>query len=311
VIEKYLAHEQGLLKHAESTRRNYRIFCDIIKKEVGQFKISDLTPVTVRAMRDSINVKHKTSVADLCVTVVSALWQFAIEHERLPLGHNPARGIFKLHKKKRITRRWSPEVIGKFETAATPSLRLALYLLLLYRAAGGRCHCDAVGPHPRQHDRIKQQKTGEVVWIDIDPELKRVLDQTPRINTHILNSGSARPYANSQTLSKAIKRTLRAIGVEDHSGHGLRVTAACILKEAGCNDDLVAAITGHTEMKTLRLYLKETNRQQMAREAGARRVAARAANESANAPKCQTPEHRGAKPCQTLLISLTILLKTS
>jgi integrase len=248
------------LKHAESTRRNYRIFCDIIKKEVGQFKISDLT------------FKHKTSVADLCVTVVSALWQFAIEHERLPLGHNPARGIFKLHKKKRITRRWSPEVIEKFEAAATPSLRLALYLLLYT----GQREGDVIAmqwDHIRDNMiRIKQQKTDEVVWIDIDPEFKRVLDQTPRINTHILNSGSDKPYANSQTLSKAIKRTLWAIGVEDHSGHGLRVTAACILKEAGCNDDLVAAITGHTEMKTLRLYLKETNRQQMGR------VAARAAN---------------------------------
>jgi integrase len=126
--------------------------------------------------------------------------------------------------------------------------------------------------------RVKQRKTGEVVWIPIDPELKRVLDQAPRINGYILNSVAGRPYANSQTLSKAIARTLRSIGVKDHSGHGLRVTAACILKEAGCDDDLVAAITGHTEMKTLRLYLKETNRQKMAREAGAKRVAARAGN---------------------------------
>jgi integrase len=278
VIEKYLAHDHGLLKHSESTQKNYRFFCDIIKREIGQFKFADLTPVGVRAMRDSINVKHKTSVADLCVTIVSALWQFAIEHQRLPLGHNPARGIYKVHKKKRMTKRWSPEVIGKFDAAATPSLRLALYLLLYT----GQREGDVITmqwDHIRDNMiRVKQRKTGEVVWIDIDPELKQVLDQTPRINTHILNSGSGRPYANSQTLSKAIKRTLRAVGVEDHSGHGLRVTAACILKEAGCNDDLVAAITGHTEMKTLRLYLKETNRQEMAREAGARRVAARAAN---------------------------------
>jgi hypothetical protein len=56
------------LKHSESTQKNYRFFCDIIKREIGQFKIADLTPVGVRAMRDSINVKHKTSVADLCVT---------------------------------------------------------------------------------------------------------------------------------------------------------------------------------------------------------------------------------------------------
>jgi hypothetical protein len=81
VIEKYLVHDHGLLKHSENTQKNYRFFCDIIKREIGQFKIADLTPAGVRAMRDSISMKHKPSVADLCVTIVSALWQFAIEHQ--------------------------------------------------------------------------------------------------------------------------------------------------------------------------------------------------------------------------------------
>jgi integrase len=275
VIEKYLAHDQGLLKHSESTQKNYRFFCDIIKREIGQFKIADLTPVAVRAMRDSINVKHKTSVADLCVTIVSALWQFAIEHQRLPLGHNPARGIFKLHKKKRITKRWSQETIDKFDAAATPTVRRALYLLLYT----GQRMCDAITmqwSHIRDGMiRVKQRKTGEVVWIPIDPALQSIVDATPRINEYILNSERSVPFASSNALSRAITRTLKAVGVEDHSGHGLRVSAACALKEAGCDDDLVASITGHTNMKTLGVYLKEVDRQKMAREAVAKRVAAR------------------------------------
>jgi len=277
VIEKYLAHDQGLLKHSASTQRNYRLFCDIIKREIGQFKIADLTPVAVRAMRDSINVKHRTSVADLCVTIVSTLWQFAIEHQRLPLGHNPAKGIYKLHTKKRITKRWSQEIIDKFDAAATPPLRLALYLLLYT----GQRECDVI---TMQWDHIrdgmicvKQRKTGEVVWIAIDPALQPALDATPRINEYILNSKRGRPFASSNGLSRAIRPTLKEIGINDHSGHGLRVSAACALKEAGCSDDLVAAITGHTNMKTLRIYLKEVDRQQMAREAGAKRAAARVA----------------------------------
>lgn len=281
VIEKYIGHGHGLLKHSASAQRNYRLFCDIIKREIGQYKIADLTPVAVRAMRDSINLKHKSSVADLCVTIVSTLWQFAIEHQRLPLGHNPARGIFKLHKKKRITKRWSQEVIDKFDTAATPIVRLALYLLLYT----GQRECDVITmqwDHIRDDTiRVKQRKTGEVVWIAIDPALRPVLDQTPRINEYILNSERGEPYASSNGLGRAIKRTLKSIGVDDHSGHGLRVSAACALKEAGCSDDLVASITGHTNMKTQRVYLKEVDRQQMAREAGAKRAAARAGNGAA------------------------------
>ena len=281
VIEKYLAHDHGLLKHSENTQKNYRFFCDIIKREIGQFKIADLTPVGVRMMRDSINMRHKTSVADLCVTIVSALWQFAIEHQRLPLGHNPARDIFKLHKKKKITKRWSDETIAKFDAAATPILRLALYLLLYT----GQRECDVITmqwSHIRDDMiHVKQRKTGESVWIPIDPALRAILEQTPRVNEYILNSERGGPFASSNGLARAIKRTLKEIGAQDHSGHGLRVSAACALKEAGCEDDLVAAITGHTNMKTLQLYLKEVKRQDLARRAGAKRVAARANNGTA------------------------------
>jgi len=99
-------------------------------------------------------------------------------------------------------------------------------------------------------------------WHDaIDPALRPILEQTPRTNEYILNSERGRPFASSNGLSRAIKRTLREIGVDDHSGHGLRVSVACALKEVGCGDDPVAAITGHTNMKTLRVYLKDVDRQ--------------------------------------------------
>lgn len=121
--------------------------------------------------------------------------------------------------------------------------------------------------------RVKQQKTDEPVWIPLHPALRAVLEQTPRLNDFILNSERGEPYSASG-LAKAIRRTLKDIGVEDHSGHGLRVTAACELKEAGCSDDQVAAITGHTDMRTLRKYLREVSRQKLAREAMSKRVAA-------------------------------------
>ena len=278
VSEKYLGHEHGLLQHKPSTQRNYRLYCEAVKREIGQFKIIDLTPVAVRAMRDSIAQKHKTSVADMCVMMVSTLWKFAIEHERLPLGHNPAVGIFKLHKQKKLTKRWSVGVIEKFSTAATPTVRLGLFLLLYTAQRESDVvtmqwqHIDwqhVEGPHIR----VRQRKTGEVVWIPLHPALRPILDQTPRINDFILNSERGEPFT-AMGLATAIRRTLKEIDIEDHSGHGLRVTAACSLKEVGCDDDQVAAITGHTDMRTLRKYLREVDRQRLAREAMKKLVAA-------------------------------------
>ncbi len=242
---------QRILKHKPSSQRAYRLYSDIVKREVGQFKIIDMTPVAVRAMRDSIARKHKTSVADMCVMMVSALWKFAIEHLQLPLGHNPAIGIFKLHKQKRMTKRWSAEVIEKFKTAAGVVGNLALALLLYT----GQRESDVVAMRWDQikwyhdegpHIHVKQRKTGEPVWIPLHPRLRATLDAAPRHNGFILNSERGEPFSDARGLSAHIRRTLEKIGVEDHSGHGLRVTAACVLKEAGCEDDMVAAITGHT-----------------------------------------------------------------
>lgn len=210
VIEKYLAHEHGLFQHKPSTQRNYRLYCDIVKREIGQFKIIDLTPVAVRAMRDSIATKHKASVADMCVMMVSTLWKFAIEHERLPLGHNPAVGIFKLHKQKKMTKRWSAEVIEKFNVAATPTVRLGLFLLLYTAQRESDVvtmqwqHIDwqhVQGPHIR----VKQRKTGEVVWIPLHPAMHTILNQTLRINDFIPNSERGEPYT-AMGLARAIRR---------------------------------------------------------------------------------------------------------
>ena len=274
VIEKYLVHELGLRQHKEATQRAYRLYCDIVKSEIGQFKISDLTPVAVRAMRDAIAVKHKTSVADMCVMMVSTLWKFAIEHLQQPLGHNPAVGIFKLHKQKRLTKRWSADTIERFRGAANSVANLGLALLLYT----GQRESDVVTMRWQHIEGdticVRQRKTGETVWIPLHPELRSILEATLRINKFILNSERGEPFTDAKGLAAVIRRTLTKIEVDDHSGHGLRVSAACSLKEAGCTDDQVAAITGHTDMRTLRRYLREVDRQGQAREAMRKLVAA-------------------------------------
>lgn len=276
VIEEYLVHQHGLLKHAESSQRNYRLYCDIIKREVGQFRIEDITPVAVRGLRDSVNMKHKASVADMCVMMVSALWKFASEFLKMPLGHNPTKDVLKLHKKKRITQRWEQEIVDRFVAAATPGLQLAFYLLW----CTGQRQSDVVSMRWDQVRgdviRIRQRKTGKMMWTPIDPVLKPVLDQTPRINEFILNSERGLRFASRAELSKAIKRVLKSIGAGGYTAHGLRVTAACEVKESGATNDEVKAFTGHDSDKSLAVYLADVDQEKMARAAVAKRAAARA-----------------------------------
>ena len=130
VIEKFLGSDVGFGKLKPGTQRNYRRWLDTIKAEIGQFQINNLTPVGVRAMRDSIRLKSAPTTADACVMVVSVLWQFAIEFCQLPIGYNPAHGVARAHTEKTSRQPWPDHVVDKALAKADAILRLALYLLL-------------------------------------------------------------------------------------------------------------------------------------------------------------------------------------
>ena len=268
VIEKFNADDSvGLGKLKPGSQRNYRRWLDTIKAEIGQFQIGNLTPVAVRAMRDSIKLKSAPTTADACVMVVSVLWQFATEFCHLPLGHNPAHGVARVHTEKRSHQPWPDQVVDRALSASDPILRLALQLLL----STGQREGDVIRMKwsDIRDDEIfvVQEKTGNKVWIPLHCDLRALLDRTPRIGDSILNSSWGRPFATSQSLYEKIKGLLKRIGEAGYVPHGLRATAAVRLIEAGCSEDQAAAITGHRNLNVLRNYLRGVNQAKLARQA--------------------------------------------
>ena len=74
------------------------------------------------------------------------------------------------------------------------------------------------------------------------------------------------PFASSQSLYEKIKTTLKRIS-EGDVPHGLRVTAAVRLIEAGCSEDQAAAITRYCDLNVLRNYVRGANQAKLARQA--------------------------------------------
>lgn len=211
-IEKFLVSDVGFRKLRPGTQRNYRRWLVTIKAEIGQFQFHDLTPIGVRAMRDGIKVKSAATTADACVMVASVLWQFAIEFCQLPLGHNPAHGVARVHTEKKSHQPWPDHVVNKALVAGDATLRLALNLLLYTGQREGdviRMKWDDI-----RDDEILvvQEKTGTKVWIPLHRDLKALLDQTARNGEYILNSSWGTPFASSQSLYEKIKTTLKHIG---------------------------------------------------------------------------------------------------
>jgi hypothetical protein len=149
VIERFLTSDVGFKKLKPGTQRNYRRWLDTIKGDVGRFQIKDLSPVAVRAMRDSIKVKSAATTADMCVMVVSVLWKFAIEFCHLPLGHNPAHGVARVHTEKTSRQPWPDHVVDK---ALAKDLAAGALLAALYGTTRGRCHPDEMGRHSQRRN---------------------------------------------------------------------------------------------------------------------------------------------------------------
>lgn len=267
VIERFLSSDAGFKKLKPGSQRNYRRWLDTIKAEVGRFQIKDLTPVAVRAMRDSIKVKLAPTTADSCVMVVSVLWKFAIEFCHLELGHNPALGVARVHTDKKSREAWPDDVVTKMLTREDPVLRLALHLLLYTGQREGdvvRMKWDDIRG---EEIYVVQEKTGTPVWIPLHRELRTLLDSAPRVSDTILVTSWGRPFSSSQSLYEKIKIALKRAGEGKYVPHGLRATAAVRLIEAGCSEDLAAAITGHRDMNVLRGYVRGADQRKLARQA--------------------------------------------
>src|SRR5262249_10461285 len=278
VIEKFLASNAGLKKLKSGTQRNYRRCLDVVKAEVGRFQMNDLTPPAVRKIRDSVRIKFAATTADMCVVSISVLWKFAIEFCQLPLGHNPAHGVARVHTEKKSRQPWPDDVVTKMLALDDPVLRLAVSLLLYTGQREGdviRMKWDDIRDCDGGREIcVVQEKTGTKVWVPLHRELRALLNQTPRSTDFILINSWGRPYASSATLYDKIKTSLKRIGERKHVPHGLRATAAVRLIEAGCSEDQAAAITGHRDLNVLRSYLRHTNQAKLARQAMRKQEAA-------------------------------------
>jgi integrase len=106
---------------------------------------------------------------------------------------------------------------------------------------------------------VVQKKTGSMVDIPIHPELKRVLEGTPRGNLTFLMTEHGRPFT-ANGFGNWMRDRCDEAGLPQCTSHGLRKAMAKRLAEAGCSVNEIMAITGHaTEGEVIR-YTKEARK---------------------------------------------------
>ena len=263
-IERFLASPL-YNERAPTTKQNYRRVLDQLRQSYGTGLLRDLQPRHVRKIRNEI-AKTSTTAADLAMSLISALWEFGIEHLGLELDAAPTHGIKRVHKVAHEHEPWPPELIELFLREARPSLRLAVKLALYT----GQRRSDLVKMKWSQFDgeciEVCQQKTGTPLSIPCHRALRAELESVPRIADTILVGERGAPLAG-KSLGALVRQALRDMGVNGYAIHGLRKNAAVALADAGCDAFEIAAITGHLKLEMVQHYAKRHDQRRRARSA--------------------------------------------
>jgi integrase len=267
LITKYLGSHVYQSK-ALGTQRQYRDALELLRTGYGAALLKDITPNRVIKLRDKIAETRAPSTADRAVTMISMLWDYAVNDARLEMPPHPAQRIRKMQQRQ-SHKPWPPEVIDKFLATARPSLYVAV--MLMHDTAQREGDILALKwtqffPKEKTRDgtlmpciKLTQAKTGRTLVIPVEGELLKLLMTMPRVHDNILTSERGKPFASTASLSRAITDHLHAIGHGEYVPHGLRHTALTEAAESGATTAELQALGGHRSKQTLELYTARAN----------------------------------------------------
>ena len=250
------------------TGLDYDKHLDWFREIMGEANPAKMQRKDVIRLRDTN--ADKAYFANYALRVLRVLMEHCVD-----LGWrdtNPVRGVpeIKTAKKERLP--WPRELLGAYREACALDTRERLVMELC--VGTGQRIGDVL--EMRWNDiqdggfSVKQGKTGKELWVPILPKLQAALDAASRHSVFILTNERRTNRWSYRGASAAVRRVRERIGALDYDIHSWRYNAACELVEAGCGDDLVAAVTGQSPAMVLH-YTKKVRQKIRAIEAQQKR----------------------------------------
>ena len=254
---------------AERTKELYRDHLDDITEKFGRFPIKGMTRKVALEYRDSY--AEMPGKANNSIKIMSRLYSFAVD--RTMIVANPLLRIKKL--KMGQYRGWTMEEINSFREVAPDYMKIALDLALYT----GQRQSDVIKMRWNQIKdngiEVKQQKTGVSLWIPIHKKLHTTLEKARKAQrvahkvmpTTIVATRNGKPYNRGWFVAEWIETADKAKLPDECVFHGLRAAASSFLAEAGCTDEQIQSITGHTTKSMVEHYTKSANQKIMVKAA--------------------------------------------
>ncbi|MGO4196905.1 tyrosine-type recombinase/integrase [Rhizobium sp. YAF28] len=230
---------------AARSRREYDRYLDDVRAMFGDLTFPELeskvTRGKLKSWRDGY-AEHPRA-ADYAWTTLARVLSFG--KDRGLLSTNIAERGGRLYSADRRENIWSEGDVEKFNTVASPALRLAITMALATGQRKGDLLAVKWSAYDGEVIRFKQSKTAARLVIPATVALRTALDKAPRPAETILVNSKGTSW-RSAGFDTSWRRACAAAGIEGLTFHDLRGTVVTRLAIAGCTAAEIGAITGHS-----------------------------------------------------------------
>lgn len=256
---------------ADSTQDDYSKTCDLIKAELGDQPFAFTTRAMIKAVRD--DYAATTRKANKIVVMLSCLYGWAQQEQKVPDGFNPAGGIKKL-KRQGGPKEYSPWSEHELTAALAdaPAHLLTPVLIALYTGQRRKDVREMTWQQVQGDNLlVRTSKTSALIDMPLHPALKVHLDRVRKeakvvsLTGPICLNALGKPWPSDNALSGALRRFVEGHDriPNDRSFHGLRYAAAARMEEGGSTVAGIEAVLGH---RTFRMALKYASARKRAAE---------------------------------------------
>ncbi|TMV82432.1 integrase [Thioclava sp. BHET1] len=250
------------------TQSDYRKYIEHIRKIWGSQDPQKLEAHHVFKLHQE-NRDHWRQ-ANYLVQVLVVLFNHAPNIGFLKKEHaNPAKGIPLFKQESDGWEPWPDDVRSEFERLATDRARLVYELCI----GTGQRIGDVLRfrwDHIRDGEiAIIQGKTGKQLIIPMTNRLNAYLSRVKKSGLTLVTDARGAPakYDSVAAEMRKVKRRMQHPDAGRYVTHGLRKNATIELYEAGCSDELVKSVTGHSGVEMLKKYGGRVRQIEFARQA--------------------------------------------
>jgi len=249
------------------TGLDYDKYLDFFREIMGDANPAKMQRKDVIRLRDAN--AEKAYFANYSLRVLRVLMEHCVD-----LGWretNPARGVPEIKTAKTEREPWPRELLDVYRAHCALGTRERLVMELC--VGTGQRIGDVLSMRWSNIENgavwVRQSKTSKELWVPILPELQAALDAASRHSVYILTNERGTNRWSYRGASAAVRKVREQIGAVAYDIHSWRYNAACELLEAGCRDDLIAAVTGQSPAmvqhytKKVRQRIRAAEAQQM------------------------------------------------